>query len=112
VRTVGPNKSIGPTGVATSCRDDKLEARSFLALFGIRGDFRYIVFCFALMGTDLGDGLRPLCCVICYSSSGSSVQEDIHSWMKESEHRETVISVERFSDRYDNNCCKLQLPKT
>jgi hypothetical protein len=54
-------------GIPTSCGDDKLEAYGFFALFGIRGDFHYIVFSIALMETDPCDGLLALCFMICYS---------------------------------------------
>jgi hypothetical protein len=77
VRTIGPNKSIDPTGVVTSCRDGKLEVWCFLALFGIRGDFHYIVFCITLMKTDLSDGLYSLCFMIFYSCTVISLSGHI-----------------------------------
>jgi hypothetical protein len=78
VRTVGLNKSIGPTGVVTSRRDDKLELWCFLALFGIRGDFHYIVFCITLMKTDSSDGLYSLFFMIFYSCTVISLSGHIN----------------------------------
>jgi hypothetical protein len=78
VRTIDPNMSIGSTGVMTSCRDDELEVWCFLVLFGIRGDFHYIVFCITLMETDLSDGLYSLCFMIFYSCTVISLSRHIN----------------------------------
>lgn len=78
VRTIGLNKSIGPRGFVTPCRDDKLDVWCFLALFGIRGDFHYIVFFITLMKTDLSDGLCSLCFMIFYSCTVISLSGNIN----------------------------------